>query len=68
MKTTMILVLALSVLAGCKDDKPNADDIEQGYLNGIETTKQLPLLNMDQWKICPLAYNSRCGCALRTSS
>jgi hypothetical protein len=26
------------------------------------------LLNMDQWKICPLAYNSRCGCALRTSS
>jgi hypothetical protein len=40
---TVIIMLALSALAGCKADSPTAADIEQGYLNGIEADKTAAL-------------------------
>ncbi|MCG7572532.1 hypothetical protein MHM39_03040 [Phaeobacter sp. CNT1-3] len=40
---TFIVVLAFSALAGCKADSPTAEDIEQGYLNGIEADKRAAL-------------------------
>lgn len=43
MEKAIIAMLALSVLAGCKDDSPTAADIEQGYLNGIEADKTAAL-------------------------
>lgn len=43
MKKAIVVALTLSVLAGCKDDSPSADDIEQGYLNGIEADKAAAL-------------------------
>lgn len=43
MKKAIVAVLALSVLAGCNDDSPSAEDIEQGYLNGIEADKTTAL-------------------------
>lgn len=40
---TVIVMLALAALAGCKDGSPTAADIEQGYLNGIEADKAAAL-------------------------
>lgn len=38
MKPTFAIIAVLA-LAGCKDDTPTAKDIEQGYINGIESDK-----------------------------
>ncbi|WP_276151169.1 MULTISPECIES: hypothetical protein [unclassified Sulfitobacter] len=43
MKKMIIAMLALSVLFGCKDRSPTADNIEQGYLNGIEADRAVAL-------------------------
>lgn len=43
MRHAILAATVLALLTGCKGDSPSANDIEQGYLNGIEADKAVAL-------------------------